>query len=171
VLAYIEHYRGVVKGDKVLQLAFGSGFKCNSAVWVANKSFKEQCYAWEVGPACYVVFSYWLCCCSVMAVGCNQSRCVALHYGFGSGQQLLYVPHMALADIRVSLYSPAAAAAAAFQGFDLQAMYEDLSTLEIKLNQLLEKIGRKPMSPSPTPGAKPAAAADALPAIKAVAAR
>jgi hypothetical protein len=50
-------------------------------------------------------------------------------------------------------------------------MYEDLSTLEIKLNQLLEQIGRKPMSPSPTPGAKPAAAADALPAIKAVAAR
>jgi 3-ketoacyl-CoA synthase len=48
VLAFIEHYRGVTKGDKVLQLAFGSGFKCNSAVWVANKSFKEECYAWEV---------------------------------------------------------------------------------------------------------------------------
>jgi hypothetical protein len=56
------------------------------------------------------------------------------------------------------------------QGFNLQAMYEDLSTLEIKLNQLLEQIGKKPMSPSPTPGAKPAAA-DALPAAKAVAVR
>ncbi|KAF6266311.1 FAE1/Type III polyketide synthase-like protein-domain-containing protein [Scenedesmus sp. NREL 46B-D3] len=100
VLAYIEHYRGVTKGDKVLQLAFGSGFKCNSAVWVANRTFKEQCYAWE--------------------------------------------------------------------GFDLQAMYEDLSTLEIKLNKLLEQIGKKPMSPIPMPGAK-LAAADALPAAKAVA--
>ncbi|WIA35765.1 hypothetical protein OEZ86_004159 [Tetradesmus obliquus] len=100
VLAFIEHFRGVTKGDKVLQLAFGSGFKCNSAVWVANKTFKEQCYAWE--------------------------------------------------------------------GFDLEAMYDDLSTLEVKLNALLEHIGRKPMaSPSPTPGAKRhavVAAADALPA-------
>jgi hypothetical protein len=58
VLAYIEHYRGVVKGDKVLQLAFGSGFKCNSAVWVANKSFKEQCYAWEVSRACLLFFFF-----------------------------------------------------------------------------------------------------------------
>lgn len=64
VLAYIEHYKGLKRGDKVLQLAFGSGFKCNSAVWVANKSFTEQHYAWEVrrtqGGSC---------------VGCQQAAC------------------------------------------------------------------------------------------------
>jgi 3-ketoacyl-CoA synthase len=37
VLAYIETLRGVERGDRVWQLAFGSGFKCNSAVWVANR--------------------------------------------------------------------------------------------------------------------------------------
>ncbi|CAM8990774.1 unnamed protein product [Rhodiola kirilowii] len=34
-LAYIEGKVRVRKGDQVWQLAFGSGFKCNSAVWVA----------------------------------------------------------------------------------------------------------------------------------------
>jgi 3-ketoacyl-CoA synthase len=48
VLAYIEHFRGITRGDKVLQLAFGSGFKCNSAVWVANRSFKELHDTWQV---------------------------------------------------------------------------------------------------------------------------
>jgi 3-ketoacyl-CoA synthase len=37
VLAFIESQRGVKRGDRVWQLAFGSGFKCNSAVWVANR--------------------------------------------------------------------------------------------------------------------------------------
>jgi 3-ketoacyl-CoA synthase len=37
VLAFIETFRGVERGDRVWQLAFGSGFKCNSAVWVANR--------------------------------------------------------------------------------------------------------------------------------------
>eukprot|EP00775_Hariotina_reticulata_P008863 gene8863-9042_t len=90
VLAYIEHFRGVKRGDKVLQLAFGSGFKCNSAVWVANRSFKEQTYTWK--------------------------------------------------------------------DFDLAAMYEDLATLEIKLNQLLESMG-KPVIKAPT--CKPVVASDA----------
>jgi 3-ketoacyl-CoA synthase len=44
VLSYIETFKGVAKADKVWQLSFGSGFKCNSAVWVANKSFKVGCY-------------------------------------------------------------------------------------------------------------------------------
>ena len=40
VLSYIETLKGVARGAKVWQLSFGSGFKCNSAVWVANKAFK-----------------------------------------------------------------------------------------------------------------------------------
>jgi predicted naringenin-chalcone synthase len=38
VLSYIESTGGGVrKGDRVWQLGFGSGFKCNSAVWVAKR--------------------------------------------------------------------------------------------------------------------------------------
>ena len=42
VLAYIETKRGLKRGDKVLQLAFGSGFKVNSAVWRARRTFFKQ---------------------------------------------------------------------------------------------------------------------------------
>lgn len=48
VLSFIEHFRGVAAGDRVLQIAFGSGFKCNSAVWVANRRVSEKTYTWEV---------------------------------------------------------------------------------------------------------------------------
>ncbi|WIA44626.1 hypothetical protein OEZ86_007343 [Tetradesmus obliquus] len=47
VLSYIESFRGVRRGDTVWQLGFGSGFKCNSAVWVANRRVEEQHKAWE----------------------------------------------------------------------------------------------------------------------------
>lgn len=40
VLAFIETFRGVKKGDRIWQLGFGSGFKCNSAVWKANRRVK-----------------------------------------------------------------------------------------------------------------------------------
>jgi hypothetical protein len=40
VLSYVETFKGVAKGARVWQLSFGSGFKCNSAVWKACKSFK-----------------------------------------------------------------------------------------------------------------------------------
>jgi len=39
-LNFIEKCHGVKKGDKVWQIAFGSGFKCNSAVWVAQRNIK-----------------------------------------------------------------------------------------------------------------------------------
>eukprot|EP00877_Chromochloris_zofingiensis_P010954 jgi/Chrzof1/6111/Cz17g10060.t1_LCKAS5[v5.2] len=47
VLAFIETFRGVKKGDRIWQLGFGSGFKCNSAVWKANRRVKEAHYAWD----------------------------------------------------------------------------------------------------------------------------
>lgn len=37
-LNFIERSHKVRKGDKVWQIAIGSGFKCNSAVWVANRT-------------------------------------------------------------------------------------------------------------------------------------
>ncbi|KIY98654.1 3-ketoacyl-CoA synthase 4 [Monoraphidium neglectum] len=47
VLSFIESVGGVRKGDRVWQLGFGSGFKCNSAVWRANRRVREAHYAWE----------------------------------------------------------------------------------------------------------------------------
>ena len=42
VLAYIETKRGLRRGDRVWQLAFGSGFKVNSAVWRARRTFCQH---------------------------------------------------------------------------------------------------------------------------------
>ncbi|CAI8605116.1 unnamed protein product [Vicia faba] len=39
-LNYIESKGRMKKGDRVWQIAFGSGFKCNSAVWKCNTSIK-----------------------------------------------------------------------------------------------------------------------------------
>ncbi|KAI8474465.1 MAG: FAE1/Type III polyketide synthase-like protein-domain-containing protein [Monoraphidium minutum] len=47
VLAFIESYRGVRRGEKVWQLGFGSGFKCNSAVWVARRRNAAMHPAWD----------------------------------------------------------------------------------------------------------------------------
>mmetsp|Transcript_22509 Transcript_22509/g.47387 ORF Transcript_22509/g.47387 Transcript_22509/m.47387 type:complete len:496 (-) Transcript_22509:1057-2544(-) len=45
-LAWMESYGRVKKGDVVWQIAFGSGFKCNSAVWRALKNNKKLHRAW-----------------------------------------------------------------------------------------------------------------------------
>jgi 3-ketoacyl-CoA synthase len=54
VLSFVESGNGgdakarrVKKGDRVWQLGFGSGFKCNSAVWVANRDVKDAHPAWQ----------------------------------------------------------------------------------------------------------------------------
>uniref|UniRef100_A0A5B7AZ84 3-ketoacyl-CoA synthase n=1 Tax=Davidia involucrata TaxID=16924 RepID=A0A5B7AZ84_DAVIN len=39
-MSYIEAKGRMKKGDRVWQIGFGSGFKCNSAVWKCNKSIK-----------------------------------------------------------------------------------------------------------------------------------
>ena len=46
VLACIETKQGVKRGDRVWQIAFGSGFKCNSAVWRAMRSVNTRHEAW-----------------------------------------------------------------------------------------------------------------------------
>lgn len=39
-LNYIEKRHKVKKGEKIWQLSFGSGFKCNSAVWVSLRDIE-----------------------------------------------------------------------------------------------------------------------------------
>ncbi|KAE8690792.1 3-ketoacyl-CoA synthase 6 [Hibiscus syriacus] len=39
-LSYIESKGRMKRGDRVWQIAFGSGFKCNSAVWKCNRTIK-----------------------------------------------------------------------------------------------------------------------------------
>ncbi|KAM7251353.1 hypothetical protein ACFE04_023236 [Oxalis oulophora] len=47
-LAYIEAKERIKKGNKVWQIAFGSGFKCNSAVWQALRNVKPSSSSpWE----------------------------------------------------------------------------------------------------------------------------
>ena len=47
-LAYIEsNPAGLARGQRVWQLAFGSGFKFNSCVLVANRRVQETHTAWK----------------------------------------------------------------------------------------------------------------------------
>jgi 3-ketoacyl-CoA synthase len=46
-LGYIEAVQGVRRGDVVWQVGFGSGFKCNSAVWRALRTGRDDTHvAW-----------------------------------------------------------------------------------------------------------------------------
>ena len=42
--------QGVKRGDRVWQIAFGSGFKCNSAVWRARRAISTKHEAWLDRP-------------------------------------------------------------------------------------------------------------------------
>jgi 3-ketoacyl-CoA synthase len=44
---FVESFQGVRRGDLVWQIAFGSGFKCNSAVWRALRTGKVDHRAWR----------------------------------------------------------------------------------------------------------------------------
>ena len=44
-LSYIEACQGVAAGDVVWQVGFGSGFKCNSAVWKARRAIRDGRHA------------------------------------------------------------------------------------------------------------------------------
>jgi len=57
-LAYIESTQGVARGQRVWQLAFGSGFKFNSAVLKAARHIQDEHAAWDnfdsvVGAVCF----------------------------------------------------------------------------------------------------------------------
>jgi len=45
-LGWMESYGRVKKGDNVWQIGFGSGFKCNSAVWKAMRNTRTLHRAW-----------------------------------------------------------------------------------------------------------------------------
>ncbi|KAL7090324.1 hypothetical protein ACP275_12G033600 [Erythranthe tilingii] len=49
-LGYIEAKGRMKKGDRVWQIAFGSGFKCNSAVWKCNRTVRINPAAAGDGP-------------------------------------------------------------------------------------------------------------------------
>eukprot|EP00884_Botryococcus_braunii_P006528 jgi/Botrbrau1/15877/Bobra.40_1s0061.1 len=47
ILANIEHTTGIRKGERIWQLGFGGGFKCNSAVWKARRNVKQSHTCWD----------------------------------------------------------------------------------------------------------------------------
>lgn len=47
ILARIESLGAIKRGDRVWQIAFGSGFKCNSAVWRSLRRNTKRHVAWE----------------------------------------------------------------------------------------------------------------------------
>eukprot|EP00884_Botryococcus_braunii_P002851 jgi/Botrbrau1/12567/Bobra.0169s0102.1 len=54
ILAYIESHGGVRKGDRLLQMAMGSGFNAGAVAWKARRNIAEAHPAWEGDPRVYV---------------------------------------------------------------------------------------------------------------------
>mmetsp|Transcript_16294 Transcript_16294/g.26900 ORF Transcript_16294/g.26900 Transcript_16294/m.26900 type:complete len:531 (-) Transcript_16294:54-1646(-) len=49
-LLYLETHNRIEKGDIIWQMGFGSGFKCNSSVWLSLRSDNKRSLAeWELG--------------------------------------------------------------------------------------------------------------------------
>lgn len=44
---FVESVQGVTRGDTVWQIGFGSGFKCNSAVWKALRTTRREHTSWR----------------------------------------------------------------------------------------------------------------------------
>ena len=47
ILARLEHTGSIRRGDRIWQLGFGGGFKCNSAVWKARRDVSVPHPCWE----------------------------------------------------------------------------------------------------------------------------
>lgn len=63
-LAYVESTQGVARGQRVWQLAFGSGFKFNSAVLQATRRISDHHSAWDnfdsvVSLLCWIGLGRW----------------------------------------------------------------------------------------------------------------
>lgn len=54
ILAFIETHRGVRKGDRLLQMAMGSGFNAGAIAWKARRNIKEAHPAWAGDPQIYI---------------------------------------------------------------------------------------------------------------------
>jgi hypothetical protein len=113
VLAYIESFRGVKAGDRVWQLGFGSGFKVNSAVWVANKRIQVCVVGWA----------------ALAAVVSNTART-----RFHASKQA-YLTHCRFIILLQHLHP-------AWEGFDISKMHEVYDQLEVEKQQYLAAKAR-----------------------------